>query len=113
MPDLLIRKVDEETKRKLAIRAAENGRSVQAEALDIITRAVNFDKPRRPFEDFAKPDLRIRSVNPILKDDSATSGFGMFREYADAAKRKREKEAWPRAAVEKYLANAAENGWEV
>lgn len=41
MTDLLIRKVDDETKRRLAKRAAENGRSVQSELLDIVRNAVN------------------------------------------------------------------------
>lgn len=39
MSDLLIRNCDEETKRELCIRAAQNGRSQQAEALSIL-RAV-------------------------------------------------------------------------
>ncbi len=36
MPNLLIRDLSESTKRQLAIRAAENGRSQQAEALAIL-----------------------------------------------------------------------------
>ena len=44
MPDLLVRDVSEETKRALAVRAAQNGRSVQAEAKAILTEAVS---PRR------------------------------------------------------------------
>ncbi len=40
MSSLLIRDIDEETKRSLAIRAAENGRSQQAEALSILESAL-------------------------------------------------------------------------
>jgi plasmid stability protein len=40
MPDLLVRNVDEQTKRCLAIRAAQNGRSVQAEAKAILETAL-------------------------------------------------------------------------
>ena len=113
MADLLIRHVDEETKRRLAVRAAENGRSMQAELLHIITNAARFDEPRRVPEDLSSPDIRIRSVNPILEDNSDSSAFGMFHDHADPAKRALEKDAWPKAAVEKYLAKAAENGWEI
>ena len=41
MADLLIRNVDDETKRLLAQRAAANGRSVQGELLKIVRDAVN------------------------------------------------------------------------
>jgi plasmid stability protein len=40
MPDLLVRNVDEQTKRCLAIRAAQNGRSLQAEAKAILETAL-------------------------------------------------------------------------
>ncbi|MDR1183351.1 MAG: hypothetical protein LBK67_00975 [Coriobacteriales bacterium] len=40
MPDLLVRDVDEQTKRCLAIRAAQNGRSMQAEAKAILETAL-------------------------------------------------------------------------
>lgn len=40
MASLLIRDIDEATKRSLAIRAAENGRSQQSEARAIIEEAV-------------------------------------------------------------------------
>lgn len=41
MPDLLIRNCDAETKRALAVRAAQNGRSQQAEALSILREALS------------------------------------------------------------------------
>ena len=40
MPDLLIRNIDEDTKKFLAIRAAEHGCSQQAEALAILKEAL-------------------------------------------------------------------------
>ena len=45
MPNLLIRDVDEESKRKLMVRAAQNGRSQQAEALAILKEALD-DSPK-------------------------------------------------------------------
>ncbi|WP_432762722.1 FitA-like ribbon-helix-helix domain-containing protein [Adlercreutzia murintestinalis] len=41
MPSLLIRDIDEATKRSLAVRAAQNGRSQQAEARAIIETALD------------------------------------------------------------------------
>ena len=40
MADLLIRNIDDETKRALAIRAAEKGHSQQAEALALLREAL-------------------------------------------------------------------------
>ena len=40
MPDLLVRSVSEESKKLLALRAAQNNRSVQAEAKRILEDAV-------------------------------------------------------------------------
>ncbi|MBR2790722.1 MAG: hypothetical protein IKD70_08970 [Eggerthellaceae bacterium] len=76
MPDLLVRDVSEETKRALAVRAAQNGRSLQAEAKAILTDAVAlqreswFSMMRRAFVDaeldgFAVPErhpARAREV---------------------------------------------------
>lgn len=45
MSDLLIRNCDEETKRALSIRAARNGRSQQAEALEILRGAL-LEEPK-------------------------------------------------------------------
>ena len=45
MSDLLIRNCDEETKRALCIRAAQNGCSQQAEALSIL-RAALLEEPK-------------------------------------------------------------------
>lgn len=41
MPSLLIRDINEPTKKQLAIRAAQNGRSQQAEALAILENELN------------------------------------------------------------------------
>ncbi len=40
MPSLLIRDIDATTKKRLAVRAAENGRSQQAEALAILENSL-------------------------------------------------------------------------
>lgn len=44
MASLLIRDVDEVSKRRLAVRAAQNGRSQQAEALAILKEALGADQ---------------------------------------------------------------------
>ena len=57
MPDILIRNLDEDTIKQLKERAAENGRSLQAEAKDIIersTRQKTFDQLRREAEEFSR-----------------------------------------------------------
>ena len=41
MPDLLVRDVSDEVKHALAMRAAQNSRSLQAEARQILTNAVS------------------------------------------------------------------------
>ena len=45
MPTLTIRNVPEETKKRLRIRAAENGRSMEAEVRDILAGALARAKP--------------------------------------------------------------------
>jgi len=57
MPSLLIRNLDEETVSRLKERAAENHRSVQAEAKEIIersTREKSLDQLRIEAEKFSK-----------------------------------------------------------
>lgn len=44
MASLSIRNLDEITKKRLRVRAAENGRSMEAEARTILTAAVNGDQ---------------------------------------------------------------------
>lgn len=44
MASLLVRDIDEETKHALAVRAAQNGRSQQAEALSILRQALQPSK---------------------------------------------------------------------
>jgi len=46
MGSILIRQVDEETKSRLRIRATSKGRSMEQEALDILSRTLASDKPR-------------------------------------------------------------------
>ena len=45
MPVLTIRNVSEETKRRLRIRAAKHGRSMEAELREILDRALDRAKP--------------------------------------------------------------------
>lgn len=47
MASILIRKVDERTKKRLRIRAATNGHSMEEEAREILTKALNTEgKPQ-------------------------------------------------------------------
>jgi plasmid stability protein len=46
MPSILLRDVDELTKRRLAVRAAQNGRSMQAEAKEILRQAVEPEETK-------------------------------------------------------------------
>jgi plasmid stability protein len=43
---LVIRNLDDDVKARLRIRAAENGRSMEAEARAILTAALGLDRPR-------------------------------------------------------------------
>jgi plasmid stability protein len=52
MASLTIRRLDESTKRKLKVRAAHNGRSMEEEARDILRKEVN--KPAAVHNDFAE-----------------------------------------------------------
>lgn len=57
MPSILIRDLDSTTIKRLKARAAENGRSLQAEAKVIIERSArerSFEQLRREAEQFAK-----------------------------------------------------------
>ena len=47
MPSILIRRVDENTKKRLRVRAATNGRSMEEEAREILKRALSGPKPRK------------------------------------------------------------------
>jgi antitoxin FitA len=46
MPSITIRNLEEATKRKLKVRAAENGRSMEQEVREILKTAL--DTPRKP-----------------------------------------------------------------
>ena len=47
MASILIRKVDETTKRRLRLRAATHGRSMEEEAREILKKALSEPKPRK------------------------------------------------------------------
>ena len=108
MGDLLIRKIDEEMKRKLAVRAAENGRSMQAEALLILTRALDFEETRRVPPGFALDGSRGQTAGAPPVGKPAKSGFGILAQKADPSKIPLERDAWLQTAVEKELARARE-----
>ena len=61
MASLSIRNLDETTKKRLRVRAAENGRSMEAEARTIIQTAVSVGQP--PAENFYDAIRRI--VEPV------------------------------------------------
>jgi plasmid stability protein len=84
MATIVIRKLDESVKRKLQIRAARNGRSMEAEAREILSDLViNTSRParrgglgnalRKRFAPFGGVDLpippRTFSTRPIPKFD--------------------------------------------
>jgi plasmid stability protein len=50
MASLLIRNLDDETKTRLRVRAAEKGRSMEAEARDILSRELSEQRKRYPRE---------------------------------------------------------------
>jgi plasmid stability protein len=73
MPSILIRDVNKETIKHLKRRAAANGRSLQAEAKDIIERAARhktFEELRRQLESLAKTSgpQKTNSVDLIRED---------------------------------------------
>src|SRR5215469_10437461 len=57
MPAIIIRNLDETTKRKLKIRAAMNGRSMEQEAREILKRALAQTSKKN-----ANPAERIRAI---------------------------------------------------
>ena len=57
MPAIVIRNLDETTKRKLKIRAAMNGRSMEQEAREILKRALAQTSKKN-----ANPAERIRAI---------------------------------------------------
>lgn len=79
MASITIRQLPDATKRKLRIRAAQNGRSMEQEARDILTIELNKNRPnkepktgkelveaiRRRFAPFGGVDLEIPPRGPI------------------------------------------------
>jgi plasmid stability protein len=57
MASLLIRNLDDETKTRLRVRAAEKGRSMEAEARDILSRELSERYPREP-----KPQKNLAEI---------------------------------------------------
>ena len=57
MTSIAVRNLDDGLKRRLRIRAAENGRSMEQEARDILKAALD--------EDAAQPPIPMRSSQPV------------------------------------------------
>ena len=73
MPSILIRDLNKETIKQLKKRAAANGRSLQAEAKDIIERSARqktFDELRRQLESLAKDSGHQKTNSAdLLRED--------------------------------------------
>lgn len=71
MPSLSIRKLDEETYNRLRKRAAENGRSMEAEARAVIEKVVNAEPfDRKAFASELQRRAREISSGRLLQDSS-------------------------------------------
>lgn len=76
MASITIRRLSESTKRRLRIRAARNGRSMEQEAREIIRGALQSTEPvenladaiRRRFAPFGGVKLEIPKREPIPED---------------------------------------------
>jgi len=77
MASITIRRLPEQTKRKLRIRAARNGRSMEQEAREILqdvlqkseSQPLNLgEEIRKRFEPFGGVDLKIPKREPIPED---------------------------------------------
>jgi antitoxin FitA len=76
MPTLTIRRLDEKTKKRLRMRAAENGRSMEEEAREILRTSLNEVQPeqtslataiRRRFAAFHGIELKIPKRQAMRK----------------------------------------------
>ena len=104
MADVLVRHIDDETKRRLAVRAASNGRSMQAELLHILTQAAN---------EWVAPDGADAHKQASPPGDGLVApegkrpatAFGILHAHADASKISLERHAWTKAAARKHLSS--------
>lgn len=75
MPNILIRDLSEETKQRLAERAAKNGRSQNAEAVAILDEALEpekktwFDMLRETVEEVEGVELELPERHPAREPD--------------------------------------------
>ncbi len=76
MASITIRNLDAKVKSKLRVRAAEHGRSMEAEAREILTRSLNpaaekegnlWERIRRQVEPFGGVDLKIPPRRPVTR----------------------------------------------
>lgn len=71
MSQLLVRNLDDTTKRQLRIRAAQNERSLEAEARAILTEAVSNPADDPVGELLERLKSRRSRVEPVVPDDAA------------------------------------------
>ncbi|MBK1830671.1 hypothetical protein JIN77_08030 [Verrucomicrobiaceae bacterium R5-34] len=69
---LTIRNLDEEVKQKLRLRAAEHQTSMEAEAREILTRAVNEPAALAPPRNAEELKERLKAVRGLWKDRGTT-----------------------------------------
>jgi antitoxin FitA len=87
MASITIRNLDERVKKALRVRAAENGRSLEAEARDVLSREALTAKPAKPKTglDIFKPirdvvekyggfELEIPPRTPVREHEIAAAG---------------------------------------
>ncbi len=76
MASMTIRNIDEGLKKRLRLRAAENGRSLEAEVREVLNKALPepqqtggnlFDDIRKRFEPFGGIELKLPRRGPLRK----------------------------------------------
>ncbi len=72
---LTIRNLDESVKRKLRLRAAEHQTSMEAEAREILTRAVSEPEALAPPRNAEELKERLQAVKGICKDPGTTDAL--------------------------------------
>jgi plasmid stability protein len=71
MPQLLVRNLDEELVRALQVRAAEHGRSTEAEHREILKAALARNVPRLSFKEFLESIPNVGDDADFQRDRSS------------------------------------------
>jgi plasmid stability protein len=79
MGQLTVRKLDDEIIRRLKIRAAEHGRSAEAEHREILKQALSDDRPRMSREEWFRRADELRKRMAPMPDES----WNIIREFRD------------------------------